>query len=199
MRNRRHRYCLPCRRSRVRIPSAALKKACICRPFLRAQSACASASGRTDSGLAAGRLSAVPRKAPRFAGRFWFVRTEALLRACRRSSVPPAAAVAGLFLQTARFLRMDACRRAASESDSRGESGFSPDTVRPTLCPAQRPRRAMTPTARTHRRRRPRQRRGVRHGRLGRGNRSGSIAEAVAYVGSGHLPATEQGSCSSSL
>jgi hypothetical protein len=56
--------CLPCRRSRVRIPSAALKKACICRPFLRAQPACASESARTDSGLAAGRPSGVPRKAP---------------------------------------------------------------------------------------------------------------------------------------
>ena len=32
--------------------------------FLRAQSACASASGRTDSGLAVGRSSAVPRKTP---------------------------------------------------------------------------------------------------------------------------------------
>jgi hypothetical protein len=42
-------FCLPCRRSRVRIPSAALEKACVCRPFLRAQSACSSASGRTDS------------------------------------------------------------------------------------------------------------------------------------------------------
>jgi hypothetical protein len=55
-------YCLPCRRSRVRIPSAALKKTGICSPFLRGQSACASASGRTDSGLAAGRSSAVPTK-----------------------------------------------------------------------------------------------------------------------------------------
>ena len=57
-----HTSCLPCRRSRVRIPSAAFEKASICRPFLRAQSACASASGRTDSGLAPGRSSAVPRK-----------------------------------------------------------------------------------------------------------------------------------------
>jgi nucleotide-binding universal stress UspA family protein len=57
-------FCLPCRRSRVRIPSAASEKACICRPFSRAQSACASPSGRTDSGLAAGRSSAVPTKTP---------------------------------------------------------------------------------------------------------------------------------------
>jgi hypothetical protein len=38
------------------------KRASICRPFLRTQSACASASGRTDSGLVAGRSSADPRK-----------------------------------------------------------------------------------------------------------------------------------------
>jgi hypothetical protein len=31
--NRKHTFCLPCRRSRVRIPSAALEKACICRSF----------------------------------------------------------------------------------------------------------------------------------------------------------------------
>jgi hypothetical protein len=43
-------------------PISRSQKACICRPFLRAQSACASASGRTDSGLAAGRSSAVRRK-----------------------------------------------------------------------------------------------------------------------------------------
>jgi hypothetical protein len=45
-------------------PISRSQKACICRPFLRAQSACASASGRTDSGLAAGRSSAVPGKRP---------------------------------------------------------------------------------------------------------------------------------------
>ena len=47
-------YCLPCRRSWVRIPSAASRKGLHLQAFLRAQSACASASGRTDSGLAAG-------------------------------------------------------------------------------------------------------------------------------------------------
>ena len=45
-------------------PFSRSQKACICRPFLRAQSHCSSASGRTDSGLAAGRSSAVPRKTP---------------------------------------------------------------------------------------------------------------------------------------
>jgi hypothetical protein len=61
--------CLPCRRSWVRIPSAALQKACICRSFPSAQSAGAFAStgshwvaaaspqrGRRESSLFAGRL-----------------------------------------------------------------------------------------------------------------------------------------------
>ena len=48
--NRRCTLCLPCRRSRVRIPSAASEKACICRPFLCAQSAGAFASRRTETG-----------------------------------------------------------------------------------------------------------------------------------------------------
>ena len=40
--------CLPCRRSRVRIPSAASEKACICRSFSFPQSACAFASPGTQ-------------------------------------------------------------------------------------------------------------------------------------------------------
>jgi hypothetical protein len=84
-----------------------------------------------------------------FAGRFWFVRTEVLLRACRRSSVPPAAGVGRLFLQTARSCTRAPARARPAIPIPRGESDFSPDTVRPTLCPAQRPRRAMAPTAAT--------------------------------------------------
>ena len=56
--------CLPCRRSRVRIPSAASEKACICRSFSLLQSPCSAASGRTHSGLAVRRLSAASRKTP---------------------------------------------------------------------------------------------------------------------------------------
>ena len=130
--------CLPCRRSRVRIPSAALKKACICRPFLRAQSHCSSASGRTDSGLAAGRSSAVPKENALFAGRFWFVRTEVLLRTCRRSGVRPAAAVTPTPAATAR-----------------------------SISPRSATRRAMAPRAVSFSAgRRPRQRRGPHHGEL---------------------------------
>jgi hypothetical protein len=57
-------FCLPCRRSWVRIPSAASQKACICRPFWSRQSPCSSASGRTETGLAPGRSWAVPQKTP---------------------------------------------------------------------------------------------------------------------------------------
>jgi hypothetical protein len=62
--NRKRTLCLPCRRSWVRIPSAALGKACICRPFSSQQSSCSSASGRTESGLAVRRSSGVPGKTP---------------------------------------------------------------------------------------------------------------------------------------
>jgi hypothetical protein len=41
-----------------------LKRSVFAGPFLRAQSACASASSRTNSGLAPGRSSAVPKKTP---------------------------------------------------------------------------------------------------------------------------------------
>ena len=46
-------YCLPCRRSRVRIPSAALEKACICRSFSCQQPGGAFASRRTETGRTA--------------------------------------------------------------------------------------------------------------------------------------------------
>jgi hypothetical protein len=50
---RRLRLCLPCRRSWVRIPSAASEKACIYRSFSCAQLAGAFASRRTETGPAA--------------------------------------------------------------------------------------------------------------------------------------------------
>jgi hypothetical protein len=118
-------FCLPCRRSWVRIPSAALGKACICRPFLWAQSACASASCRTDAGLAPTRSSAVPRN-PLLAGPFWFVRTQVPLRACRRSSVLTAAAVSPTLAAVAR-----SCGQRPTARDQGGGSwGASPVSVR---------------------------------------------------------------------
>jgi hypothetical protein len=56
-------YCLPCRRSRVRIPSAASEKACICRPFSSRQSASASASAWTHCGPAQARHQVAPKGA----------------------------------------------------------------------------------------------------------------------------------------
>jgi hypothetical protein len=104
--NRRYTFCLPCRRSRVRIPSAASKKACICRPFLRTPSACASASGRTDLRTRPGPIARRSKENPLFAGPFWFVRTQVLLRARRRLSVLPTGAVSRILLH-GRFLRTD--------------------------------------------------------------------------------------------
>jgi hypothetical protein len=94
-------FRLPCRRSRVRIPSAASQKACICRPFWSRQSPCSSVSGRTDSGLAPGRSSAVPQKTP-VCRPFWSVRTQVLLRGMQKVGYSPAAAVTPTPAPTAR-------------------------------------------------------------------------------------------------
>jgi hypothetical protein len=96
-----HRYCLPCRRSRVRIPSAALRKACICRPFfVRSRLVRLRRVGLTPDSPRADRLSFQGNAL--FAGRFWFVRTEVLLRTCRRSGVLPVAAVSPTLAAAAR-------------------------------------------------------------------------------------------------
>jgi hypothetical protein len=92
----------------------------------------------------------------RYAGRFWVVRTEVPLQARRRSSVLPAAAVSRLALQTARSRE----RMPADAIPAIPLLGASPVSVR-------KPRT---------------QRRGACHGR---GNRSGSIAEAVAHIEAG--------------
>jgi hypothetical protein len=68
--HRSRTLCLPCRRSWVRIPSAALEKACICRSFSRPQSASAFASTGSHWVVAA----SPPREASEsgsFAGRLW--------------------------------------------------------------------------------------------------------------------------------
>jgi hypothetical protein len=113
------------------------KKACICRPFSLRQSPCSSASGRTDSGLAAGQPPAASKENARFAGRFSFVRTEVILQACRRSSVrllgrEPASS-------KRRLPRTAACRRGGSDSGPPGgESDFSPETTRSTSAAPRR-------------------------------------------------------------
>jgi hypothetical protein len=88
----RRGFCLPCRRSRVRIPSAALKRPAFAGLFcVRSRLVRLSRVGLTPDSPRADRRPF--REKRLFAGRFWFVRTEVLLRACRRSGVRSAAAV----------------------------------------------------------------------------------------------------------
>jgi hypothetical protein len=138
-----HPSCLPCRRSRVRIPSAALKKACICRLFLREQSACASASSRTDSGLAAGRSSAFQRKPP--------VCRPILLRP---NPNPSARLQRSVFACCGRhpdsyfsgtILRTAPAGAIPTVAALGGQSGFSPETARSTSA-----RSAATPSEPSH-------------------------------------------------
>jgi hypothetical protein len=174
---RRRTPCLPCRRSRVRIPSAALKKAYICRPFLRAQSACASASGRTHSGLAAARSSAVPRKTR-------------CLQADSGSSEPKSfcgPAEGRVFCLLRPLARLLLQRHGPADGAIPavavlwGQSGFSPETARSTSARSATwramARRAVSFLAR----RRPRQRRGAHHGELVPRQSRGVISEGVAF------------------
>ncbi len=119
-------------------PISRSQKACICRPFLRAQSACASVSGRTDSGLAAGRSSAVPRKTPCLQDDSGSSEPKSLLRACRRSGVRPATAVTPTPAATARPCGL---RPPARYQRSRS-LGASPVSVRK---PGGQPRLAPRP------------------------------------------------------
>jgi hypothetical protein len=72
-------YCLPCRRSWVRIPSAAFQKACVCRSFPSRQSGSAYASLGTDRGLTAG-PSRRPLRKTRLCRHLATTRTTDLLR-----------------------------------------------------------------------------------------------------------------------
>jgi hypothetical protein len=165
--SRYHAPCLPCRRSRVRIPSAASQKACIRRSFLLRQSPGSSASGRTEAGLAVRRSPAGSKENARLQADS---RSSELKSFCRPAGgrafclLRPLAGCSckGHVLAHGRLLAR--CQRSRS---SGGESDLSPDTVRSTLaCTA-------TPASRSsHRRkliagRRPTQRRGTGHGRLG--------------------------------
>jgi hypothetical protein len=170
---------LPCRRSWVRIPSAALKKACICRPFLRAQSACASASGRTDSGLAAGRPSAVPRKTP-------------CLQVDSGSSEPKSfcgPAEGRVFACCGRYPD-SYCSGTRQRPPARYQRsrylGASPVSVRkprgqPRPAPRQPPASHGAQSRELLRRRRPTQRRGPHNGDLVSPESHGVITEGVAF------------------
>jgi hypothetical protein len=125
------------RRSWVRIPSAALGRPVFCRCFLLRQSACSSASGRTDSGLAVRRSSAASRKTP---GLQADSRSSELKSFCR-----PAEArvfcrprpIAG-FLQTAPLACGCQPTRWQRSRSAGGESDFSPETARPTSAAPRR-------------------------------------------------------------
>jgi hypothetical protein len=132
VRNRGCRFCLPCRRSRVRIPSAAFRKTCICRSFSLGQSLSSSASGRTDSGLAADRSIGILNENALFAGQFWFVRTEVLLRPAEGRVFRLLRPLAGAYLQTARSCARTPARALPAIPILGGESDFSPETVRST-------------------------------------------------------------------
>ena len=103
--------------------------------FSLRQSPCSSAPGRTDSGLATSRSSAASRKRP-ICRQFSVIRTEVILQApaagrafvcCGRWPAVPA---------NGTFLRTDLVPARWPAIHPRGESDFSPDTVRPTLGPA---------------------------------------------------------------
>jgi hypothetical protein len=117
---------LPCRRSWVRIPSAASERPAICRSLSLDQSGSASASRRTDSGLAGeasvGRLQESAGLQAILVGS----NPKSVCRLHRTSNLLPAATVSRLFYNYA-FLRTDACRagyhRCGSAAPVRFQSG----------------------------------------------------------------------------
>jgi hypothetical protein len=186
---------LPCRRSRVRIPSAALGKPVFCRCFSLRQSPCSSASGRTDSGLAVRRSSAASRKTR---GLQADSRSSELKSFCRPAE--------GRVFRLLRRLAGCSCERhvlahgrlprATSDSDPRGRVRFQSGYREVDPWPAERPRRAMAPTAANS----PQTASEAAARCPSRAAWAvviarGSIAEAVAYIGSGRLLATGLGSC----
>jgi hypothetical protein len=173
-------------------PFSRFRKGLICRSFSLAQSPCSSASGRTDSGLAA--IVGAVKENARFAGRFSFVRAEVILQGCRMTSVRllrPAVPANGT------FLRLDACRRAVSDPAPRGrvrfQSGYREIDSGPD---SSDPGRAMAPTPRALRRTASESAARCASPAAGPWQSLGAIAEAVAYTSeSGRLLATELGSC----
>jgi hypothetical protein len=139
---------------------------CFAGVFRWQQSPCSSASCRTDSGLAVRRSSAASRKT---LGLQADSRSSELKSFCR----PAGSRVFRLLRRLAgcsrkrHVLARDACRALPATPILGGESSFSPDTVRSTFGPHSDPGEPWLPPPRTLRRRRPRHRRGARHGRLG--------------------------------
>ena len=90
-------------------------------------------------------------------------------------------------------------RLQPSDSDPRGRVRFQSGYREADLGPDSDPGEPWLPPPRTLRRRRPRQRRCPSRAAWAVVIARGSIAEAVAYIGSGRLLATGLGSCFSSL
>ena len=148
--------------------------------FLRAQSHCSSASGRTDSGLAAGRSSAVPRKTPCLQADSGSSEPKSFLRTCRRSGVRPAAAVIPTPAATARSCGAPAGAIPAVALLG-GQSGFSPETARSASTRSATLASHGTQSRELSVGRRPRQRRGPRHGKLVSRQSHGGHREGVAF------------------
>jgi hypothetical protein len=133
--------CLPCRRSWVRIPSAASERPAICRSLSLDQSGSASASGRTDSGLAGeasvGRLQESAGLQAILVGS----NPKSVCRLHRTSNLLPAATVSRLFLQ----LRVLAYGRVPGRIPPMRLCGASPVSVR-------KPRGKPRPAPESHRR-----------------------------------------------
>jgi hypothetical protein len=168
-------------------PFSRFRKTRVLQVFLVGQSPCSSASGRTDSGLAARRSSAASRKTP---GLQADSRSSELKSFCR-----PAEArvfcrlrpIAG-FLQTAPLAYGSQPARWQRSRSAGGESDFSPETARPTSAAPRRCQPIAPRPVSSLRRAAPRQRRGARRGRLGQWQSRGVTAEGV-------LP-SEAGVCS---
>ena len=136
----------------------------ICSFSLR-ESPCSSASGRTDSGLAVGRSSAASRETP---GLQADSRSSELKSFCRPADgrvfaccdAWPAVPANGT------FLRMDACRRAASDSDPRGRVRFSVRIPWGRPCPHSDPGEPWLPTVASCPQDSVRGSRALRHGQL---------------------------------
>jgi hypothetical protein len=177
--NRRCTFCLPCRTSRVRIPSAASKKACICRPV--------SWRSRLVRLRRVGLTPDSPRPdRPPFQG---------IRAVCRpilvRPNRSPSAGLqkVGCSACCGRLARLLLQRHGPADGAIPavavlwGQSGFSPETARSTSARSAT-RRAMARRAVSFlARRRPRQRRGAHHGELVPRQSRGVIAEASLSIG----------------
>jgi hypothetical protein len=154
----------------------------ICRAFLRAQSACAPASGRTDSGLAPGRSSAVPKKTPCLQAHSGPSEPKSLCGVCRRSGVRLLRPVAPTPAPTARPQRT-APAGAIPGGGTSGPVRFQSGNREVNLGPLSgNPRRAMAPRGVSFSGDGVRRSFGVPIRRtLCRGSHTGVIAEGVAF------------------